>query len=146
MIGMTVKIKGDINSEENLVIEGQVDGTITLNSHELTVGQSGRVNADITAKTIKIDGQVSGDLVGKEKIIISKTGNVRGNLTAPVVVLEEGGKFKGGIDMGNTDTGSNAELPIADFANAARTLRTSSDSVKGDGSKGDSAPSASNHG
>jgi cytoskeletal protein CcmA (bactofilin family) len=146
MIGMTVKIKGDINSEENLVIEGQVDGTITLNSHELTVGQSGRVNADITAKTIKIDGQVSGDLVGKEKIIISKTGNVRGNLTAPVVVLEEGGKFKGGIDMGNTDTGSNAELPIADFANAARTLRTSGDSGKGDGSKGDSAPAASNHG
>lgn len=111
MIGVTVKIKGDISSDENLVVEGQVEGTITLNGHELTVGQSGRINANVSAKTIRIDGQVNGDLVGKEKIIISKTGNVRGNLMAPTVILEEGGKFKGGIDMGGA-----VEPPVADFA------------------------------
>ena len=111
MIGVTVKIKGDISSEENLVIEGQVEGTITLNGHELTVGQAGRVSANVSAKTIRIDGQVNGDLVGKEKIIISKTGNVRGNLVAPTVILEEGGKFKGSIDMGGA-----VEPPVADFA------------------------------
>lgn len=132
MIGMTVKIKGDISSDENLVIEGQVDGTITLNSHELTIGQSGRVNANVTAKIIKIDGQVNGDLVGKEKIIISKTGTVRGNLVAPTVILEEGGKFKGTIDMGSA-VGSSAEPPIADFANAARAQRSVVE-AKGEGS------------
>lgn len=121
MIGVTVKIKGDISSDENLVIEGQVEGTITLNSHELTIGQSGRVSANVTAKIIRIDGQVNGDLVGKEKIIISKTGNVRGNLIAPTVILEEGGKFKGSIDMGSSATA--VEPPIADFANAARAQR-----------------------
>ena len=127
MIGMTVKIKGDISSDENLVIEGQVDGTITLNSHELTVGQSGRVNANVSAKIIKIDGQVNGDIVGKEKIIISKTGNVRGNIIAPVVILEEGGKFKGTIDMGGASS-AGGELPIADFANAARAQRAAGES------------------
>ncbi|MCK9564324.1 MAG: polymer-forming cytoskeletal protein [Bacteroidales bacterium] len=111
MIGVTVKIKGDISSDENLVVEGQVEGTITLNGHELTVGQSGRVSANVSAKTIRIEGQVNGDLVGKEKIIISKTGNVRGNLVAPTVILEEGGKFKGSIDMGGA-----VEPPVADFA------------------------------
>lgn len=110
MIGATVRIKGDISSEENLVVEGQVEGSITLNGHELTVGQAGRVNANVSAKTIRIEGQVNGDLVGKEKIIITKTGNVRGNLMAPTVILEEGGKFKGSIDMGGA-----VELPVADF-------------------------------
>lgn len=130
MIGMTVKIKGDISSDENLVIEGQVDGTITLNSHELTIGQSGRVNANVTAKIIKIDGQVNGDLVGKEKIIITKTGTVRGNLVAPTVILEEGGKFKGTIDMGSA-VGNSAEPPIADFANAARAQRSAVEAKEG---------------
>lgn len=135
MIGMTVKIKGDISSDENLIIEGQVDGTITLNSHELTVGQSGRVNANVSAKIIKIDGQVNGDIVGKEKIIISKTGNVRGNIIAPVVILEEGGKFKGTIDMGATSAATSntaGELPIADFANAARAQRAGVESKPGE--------------
>lgn len=127
MIGMTVKIKGDISSDENLVIEGQVDGTITLNSHELTVGQSGRVNANVSAKLIKIDGQVNGDIVGKEKVTISKTGNVRGNIVAPVVILEEGGKFKGTIDMGATSS-AGGEVPVTDFANAARAQRSAGDS------------------
>ena len=105
VIGATVHIKGDITSEENLIIEGQVDGTISLKGHELIIGQSGKANANITAKVIKVDGQVEGDLVGKEKIVISKTGNAKGNIVAPTVILEEGGKFKGSIDMGH-DAGS----------------------------------------
>ncbi len=123
MIGATVKIKGDISSDENLVIEGQVEGTITLNSHELVVGQSGRVSANVSAKSVRIDGQLNGDVVGKERIVISKSGNVRGNLMAPTVILEEGGKFKGSIDMGSS-AGSTVEPPIADFANAARAQRS----------------------
>ena len=126
MIGVTVKIKGDISSDENLVIEGQVEGTVTLNGHELIVGQAGRVNANVSAKTIRIDGQVNGDLVGKEKIIISKTGNVRGNLVAPTVILEEGGKFKGSIDMGAA-----VEPPVADF-DAARAHRAQSEGKTAD--------------
>lgn len=104
MIGKTISIKGDITGEESLVIEGKVDGTISLKNNDLTVGQSGVVNANITASVVRIDGEVKGDIVGIEKVVISKTGKVRGNIVGPRVTLEDGAKFKGSIDM---DPGSN---------------------------------------
>lgn len=111
MIGSTVKILGEIISDENLVIEGEVEGTVTLKDNELTVGPSGRIHANINAKNIKIDGMVDGDIVAKEKVIISKSGNVRGNVVAPRVILEDGGRFKGSIDMGPA-VGASGELPM----------------------------------
>ncbi len=99
MIGKTISIKGDITGEENLVIEGRVDGTIHLKSNDLTIGQSGRVNANLTANVVRIDGEVKGDIVGTEKVVITKTGKVQGNIVGPRVTLEDGAKFKGSIDM-----------------------------------------------
>ena len=99
MIGQTIKIKGTITGDENLVIEGTVEGTVDLPKHDLTVGQSGQVTADVTANTVKVDGQVSGDISGAEKVIVTKSGRVQGNIVAPRVTLEDGAKFKGSIDM-----------------------------------------------
>ena len=102
MIGKTITIKGDITGEENLVIEGKVDGTVHLKSNDLTVGQSGRVNANLSANVVRIDGEVKGDIVGTEKVVITKTGRVHGNIVGPRVTLEDGAKFKGSIDMDPT--------------------------------------------
>jgi cytoskeletal protein CcmA (bactofilin family) len=99
MIGPSIKIKGEVTGDEDLVIQGKVEGTIDLNDHEVSVGQSGQVFADIKAKVIKIDGEVTGDIAGNEKVVISKSGNVRGNIVAPRVTLEDGAIFKGSIDM-----------------------------------------------
>ncbi|HEX7035110.1 MAG TPA: polymer-forming cytoskeletal protein [Pseudomonadales bacterium] len=99
MIGKTITIKGDITGEENLVIEGTVDGTVQLKSNDLTIGQSGRVNANLSANVVRIDGEVKGDIVGREKVVITKTGRVQGNIVGPRVTLEDGAKFKGSIDM-----------------------------------------------
>ena len=99
MIGPTVRIQGQITSEEDLLIEGSVEGSVTSNSHEVTVGSSGNLKANIAAKMIKIEGSVEGDIAGHEKVIITRTGKVRGNITAPAVTLEDGAKFKGSIDM-----------------------------------------------
>lgn len=106
MIGPTIKIKGEVSGDEDLLIQGQVEGTITLEAHEVVVGESGQVFADILAKTIKIDGKVNGDVTGTENVVISKLGNVRGNIVAPRVLLEDGAIFKGSIDM---DPGDKAE-------------------------------------
>lgn len=110
MIGKTISIKGDITGEESLIIEGKVDGTISLKNNDLTVGQSGVVNANITASVVRIDGEVKGDIIGIEKVVISKTGKVRGNIVGPRVTLEDGAKFKGSIDMdpGSNEIGSGA--------------------------------------
>jgi cytoskeletal protein CcmA (bactofilin family) len=99
VIGPGIHINGDISGDENLLVEGKVDGKIRLGSNHVEIGQSGKVNADITAKVIKIAGQVRGDLNGSEKVVISRTGNVHGNIVAPRMTLEDGAIFKGSIDM-----------------------------------------------
>lgn len=118
MIGATVKICGEILSDENLFIEGEVEGSITLNEHELTVGPSGRIYANIQAQSIRIEGEVDGDIIGREKVLITKSGNVRGNIIAPRVILEDGGKFKGSIDMGPS-LSTSIDKPRAEVASAA---------------------------
>ena len=102
MIGAKVKVKGDIVASEDLLVEGEVSGTITLTDNELVVGTSGRVEANINAKIVRIEGQVTGDIDGSERVIICASGNVEGNVSSPRVMLEDGGRFKGSIDMGST--------------------------------------------
>jgi cytoskeletal protein CcmA (bactofilin family) len=99
MIGPSITIKGEVTGEEDLLIHGRVEGTISLNGNQVSVGESGQVNADIQARVVIIDGKVTGDVTGIEKVIISKSGNVRGNIVAPRVTLEDGAIFKGSIDM-----------------------------------------------
>jgi len=113
LIGPGIRINGDISGDENLVVEGRVDGKIRLDLHHVEVGQSGCVNADITAKVIKIAGEVRGDITGTEKVIIARSGNVHGNIVAPRMTLEDGAIFKGSIDM---DPGEVAKPKIANPA------------------------------
>ena len=73
VIGPGIHINGDISGDENLLVEGKVDGKIRLGSNHVEIGQSGQVNADIDAKVIKIAGQVRGDVKGTEKVVISNS-------------------------------------------------------------------------
>lgn len=99
VIGSKIRFKGELIGEEDLLIQGQVDGTINLKDHNLTIGQQGVVKANVIAKTITIEGNVDGDLFGQEKITIKASSQVSGNLTADRVSLEDGAKFRGSIDM-----------------------------------------------
>jgi len=110
LIGPGITVNGDISGDENLVIEGKVEGTVRLDHNQVEVGQTGRVNADITAKVIKIAGEVRGDITGTEKVIISRSGNVHGNIVAPRMTLEDGAIFKGSIDM---DPGDSAKAKLS---------------------------------
>jgi len=113
MIGSSIVIKGTVSGDEDLVIQGKVEGSIELGKNEVTVGESGRVAADIAAKTVRIDGEVTGDVSGGEKVVISKSGNVRGNIVAPRVTLEDGAVFKGSIDMDPGDTAASSKPKLA---------------------------------
>lgn len=99
VIGPRIRINGDVSGDENLVIEGFVEGKVSLGEYRVEVGSAGRVVADIEAKVVQVDGEVQGDISGTEKVTISRSGNVRGNITAPRMTLEDGAKFKGSIDM-----------------------------------------------
>ena len=84
--------------EERVTIQGQVEGKISVKHHSITVSKDGWVKGDICGKAIGIEGKVEGNLYGQEKIIIRKSGHVRGNLFAPEVFLEDGCKVTGNID------------------------------------------------
>ena len=99
VIWSTVKIKGEVQSEEDLVVDGLIEGTVLLKNNELVVGSSGRVHADVKAKSVKVDGELHGDVDAGERIVITANGVMRGNIQAPRVILEDGSKFKGSIDM-----------------------------------------------
>lgn len=99
VIGPRIKINGDVSGEENLIIEGQIEGSVNLREFRVDVGPSGTVKANVDAKIVKVDGTVEGDIIASEMATISRTGNVRGNIKAPRMTLEDGAKFKGSIDM-----------------------------------------------
>ena len=120
LIGTGIYVNGDISGSENLVIEGKVEGKIDLAGSQVQIGESGKVAADIIAKNVKVDGTLQGDVDGKERVVISKSGRVRGNITAPRVMLEDGAVFKGSIDI-NPGESAVAELPLKSKTTAAAT-------------------------
>lgn len=100
-IGRSIRIRGEVSGDEDLLIQGHVDGTVSLKQHALTVGSEGEVKADVTARLITVEGRVEGDLTADEQLILRGSAQVDGDLTAPRVVLEDGASFRGGIDMGD---------------------------------------------
>lgn len=126
MIGPSIVIKGTVTGDEDLLVQGTIEGTIDLSAHVVSVGQSGKVAADISAKIVNIDGEVAGDITGNEKVVISKSGNVRGNIVAPRVTLEDGAIFKGSIDM---DPGETAVKKVSLAAEKPAAVPKSADSA-----------------
>ena len=105
IVGPSMLVQGDMNGDEDLVVQGRIEGSITLKKNLVTVGKDGRVNATVNAKSIRVEGTVEGELRGKEQVIVTRTGSVSGNIVAPRVTLEDGCRFKGAIDMEGTDAG-----------------------------------------
>ena len=105
-IGPTIVINGQITGEEDMVISGQCEGTINLPKHTLTIQPGGHVRADVAANVVQVEGQVEGDVDGVDKVVLTATGRMEGNIKAPRVIVNDGAKFKGSIDMdpGITDT------------------------------------------
>lgn len=105
IVGPSMLVQGDMTGDEDLVVQGRVEGSITLKKHLVTVGKDGRVNATVNAQSIRVEGTVEGELRGKEQVIVTRTGSVSGNIVAPRVTLEDGCRFKGAIDMEGADAG-----------------------------------------
>ncbi len=125
-IGPSIQINGDVIGNEDVHIEGRVEGTINLSDNRLTVGKEGQISATVNARTIFVEGKVEGDLKGDERVVIHSSGDVRGNIVAPRVTLEDGCKFKGSIDTDVEPSATRASgMPsrsekIADIKSATR--------------------------
>ena len=89
----------DYMGDEDIAVDGTVDGTVALSGHNLTVGPNGRITAEITANSVMVEGHVVGNINAKERIELRAGGSVEGDLAAPRVVLGEGARLKGSVDM-----------------------------------------------
>jgi cytoskeletal protein CcmA (bactofilin family) len=120
ILGPTLRFKGDLSASEDLVIHGQVEGSIGP-APKVTIGPEAHVKAGVTADVIVVEGRVEGDLKAQTSIAVRPKANVRGNLEAPVVNIAEGAKFNGSIKM---EPGSHAanSSPGVEYPPAA--LRT----------------------
>jgi cytoskeletal protein CcmA (bactofilin family) len=98
-IGKSVVIKGELNGSEDLTIEGQVEGTIQLRDHILTIGSNGRIKAQVFAKAVIVLGEVNGNVTATDKVDIRDNGSVDGDIVAPRVAIAEGAHFRGSVDM-----------------------------------------------
>jgi cytoskeletal protein CcmA (bactofilin family) len=113
-IGPSISIVGDLTGDEDLTILGRIRGKIDLPQHTVTVGESGHIDADIHAKVVSVAGEVHGNLLASEQILIRKTATMLGNLTAPRVGLEDGCRFRGSVDMeAQAEKGRAASTPTS---------------------------------
>jgi len=99
VIGSSISIDGELKGAEDLIVQGRITGTIELKNNTLTIGPEGRIDAEVFAHTILVEGTVNGDLYASERISIQKSARISGNILAPRISLEDGARFKGSIDM-----------------------------------------------
>ena len=99
LLGASLRIKGEISGTEDLLVDGSIDGLIQMEGHKLTVGPSAEIVADILAGEIVVSGAVKGNLHAQERIEIKEQGSVVGELTTSRIMIEDGGYFKGSIEI-----------------------------------------------
>jgi cytoskeletal protein CcmA (bactofilin family) len=95
-----IRIKGELTGKADLLIDGDVEGSIRLGDSRLTVGQAGHIKADIEAAEIVVRGMVDGDLRGRDRVVLGSSSHVEGDLEAPRVAIEDGARFNGRVEMG----------------------------------------------
>ncbi|HZN54709.1 MAG TPA: polymer-forming cytoskeletal protein [Candidatus Polarisedimenticolaceae bacterium] len=118
-IGQSIHIKGELTGNEDLTIEGKVEGKVLLKDHNLTIGANGKLVAEIQAKTVMVLGEVTGNITADDKVEVAASGTLRGDIVAPRVVLADGAKFKGAIDM-DRKPGASASPSISTSASGSR--------------------------
>jgi cytoskeletal protein CcmA (bactofilin family) len=98
-IGAAVSIIGDIYSEEDLYVDGEVKGSLDIKNSRLTIGPNGKANSNVKAREVIIQGQVQGDVEASQKITIRKQGSLIGNIKTTGIVIDDDAYFKGSIDI-----------------------------------------------
>ena len=99
LIGKAIRIKGELHGEEDLVIEGLVEGTIELKNNHLILEKSAVITAHVEVENITIKGQLNGNTSASNKVEITAGAKVVGDIKAPRIVMAEGAKFRGLVDM-----------------------------------------------
>lgn len=129
-LGKTMVITGDLRANEDLMIEGQIEGRIESQLHSVTIGQMGLAKAEIVAREVVVLGKVNGSITASQKVEIWPNGSVLGDVVSPTVTIADGATFRGSIDMPRKpaqpaqDASHAAEQPVAAAAGAGPESKT----------------------
>jgi cytoskeletal protein CcmA (bactofilin family) len=136
VIGKSVMIKGQIFSREDLTIDGEIDGSVELHEHRLTVGPNGKLQAGVKAREVVVLGTIHGNVEASDKIDIRKDAKLVGDIKTARIVIEDGAYFKGSIDIARPDVArapapSQPKPPTAS-ATSSNTAATPATAAAGD--------------
>ena len=110
-IGKSISIKGDLTGNEDIVIEGKVEGKVDLPNGQLTIGSNGTVKGEVNAKAVVVVGRVTGNVRGSERVEIQGSGTIEGDVQSPRLVVAEGAVLNGSIQMTKKEAGAAPARP-----------------------------------
>ena len=113
-LGSTLKVKGEISGDEDLQIDGKVDGPISLQGHRLTIGRTAQLSSEVTAREVVVYGKAAGNLCARDRVEIKKDGEVIGDITTARISIEDGAYFKGRIEIERGKSPVEGPLEIVD--------------------------------
>ena len=143
IIGPSISIRGEVTGDEDLLIQGRVDGSVDLKQHAVTVGPEGNVKAGIVARVVIVEGTVEGNLRADEQVILRSSASVQGDITSPRLVLEDGARFRGGVDMGDPTERGKSRGDSTPSSSRASSSTESGSASSGKGSGGSSSSDGS---
>jgi len=109
-IGSSLEIKGIITGKEDLQIDGKVDGPISLQGQRLTVGRTGQVSSEVAAREIIVHGNLTGNLVARDRVEIKRDASVTGDIATARIGIEDGAHFKGRIEIDRAKPSADVDL------------------------------------
>ena len=134
-IGKSVVVKGELSGSEDLVVDGEVEGSIALRGQSLTIGPNGRVRANIEARNVILHGRVDGDIHASDRVELRKSASLSGDITTMRISIEDGAFFKGTIDIQKAEPAPKVEprppAPATATAPAAAAVPAVSTSSQG---------------
>jgi cytoskeletal protein CcmA (bactofilin family) len=108
-LGASIEVKGKISGEEDLQVDGKVEGPVALNGQRLTVGRTGQLASEISAREVVVYGKVTGNVRARDRVEIKKDGSVVGDIWTARISIEDGAYFKGRIEIERAKSSSAAE-------------------------------------
>jgi len=101
ILGPTIQFKGELSADEDLIIQGTIEGSIT-HTQRLTIGREGTVRANVDAQMVIVEGTIEGDVRAEKAVSVKETAHMTGNIKAPMVTITQGANFNGHVDMGGS--------------------------------------------
>jgi cytoskeletal protein CcmA (bactofilin family) len=129
-LGASLHVKGEISGNEDLHVDGSVEGLIQLEDRKLTVGASAKLTADVVAREVVVYGAVKGNLRARDRIEIKKDGSVVGDLTTARIMIEDGAYFKGSIEIDRTGSAGSDNDHDKSYARTASTTANPAHATK----------------